>query len=178
MNDKPEICDICIWYSDGFGTGNPDWCYLHEYEVVRNGHCGEGWRGAERQGRGYGGGRMSQSLTIFGQPITKKNSQQIIMAGKRPCIIPSKAFKAYEKLAKAQLSRYPITFTGAIEVTCLYYLETARMPDLTNLLAATHDILEHCGIIDNDRNIISVDGSRIMGKDPNPRVEIEIKETP
>lgn len=113
-------------------------------------------------------------IVIYGQSVTKKNSQQIIMAGKRPCIIPSKAFKAYEKLAKAQLSRYPIRFIGPIEVTCLYYLETARIPDLTNLLAATHDILEHCGIIENDSQIKSVDGSRIVGKDPEPRVEIEI----
>jgi Holliday junction resolvase RusA-like endonuclease len=118
-------------------------------------------------------------LTIFGQPITKKNSQQIIMAGKRPCVIPSKAFRAYEKLAKAQLSTYPYQHKGKVEITCLYWLETARMPDLTNLLAATHDILEHCGIIENDRDIVSVDGSRIMGVDrANPRVEIEIKEMP
>jgi uncharacterized membrane protein len=55
------------------------------------------------------------------------------MAGKRPCIIPSKAFKAYEKLAKGQLAAYPVRYTGPIEVTCLYYLQTARMPDLTNL---------------------------------------------
>lgn len=116
-------------------------------------------------------------IIIHGQSITKKNSSQIIIAGKRPCLIPSKAFKAYEKLAKAQLTRYPVRYTGPVEVCCQYWLETARMPDLCNLLAATHDILEHCGIIDNDRNIISVDGSRIMGKDAaNPRVEITITE--
>ena len=115
-------------------------------------------------------------LIIFGQPITKKNSQQIIMAGKRPCIIQSKAFKAYEKLAKDQLARWCFSepYIKPLEVTCLYYLATARTPDLCNLMAATHDILEHCGIIANDVQIKSVDGSRIMGKDPDPRVEITI----
>jgi Holliday junction resolvase RusA-like endonuclease len=122
-------------------------------------------------------------LTFFGQPITKKNSQQIIMAGKRPCIIQSKAYRQYEKAAKEQLyamdgySTFSKPFCGPIEVKCLYYLATARNPDLTNLMAATHDILEHCGVIENDNLIQSVDGSRIMGKDAaNPRVEIEIKE--
>ena len=42
---------------------------------------------------------------------------------------------------------------------------------------ATADILEKAGIIDNDRNIISMDGSQIVGIDrERPRVEIEIEE--
>lgn len=120
-------------------------------------------------------------LTIFGQPITKKNSQIPIVAGNRPYIIQSKAYRAYEKMVKHQLSLMPFEsaipkpISGDIHVKCLYYLATASKPDLCNLMAATHDILEHCGIILNDKQIKSVDGSRIMGKDPNPRVEIEIK---
>ena len=119
-------------------------------------------------------------FTILGQPITKKNSQMIIMAGKRPCIIQSKAYRVYEKLAKEQLAsarcRWVPILDAPVEVKCLYYLATTRTPDLCNLMAATHDILEHCGVIANDVQIKSVDGSRIVGKDPEPRVEIEIKE--
>ena len=116
-------------------------------------------------------------LIIRGQPITKKNSQQIILLGKRPCIIQSKAYKKYAALAKAQLcaTGSPQPISGPVAVRCLYYLVTARLPDLCNLMAATHDILELCQIIANDSQIQSVDGSRIMGKDAgNPRVEIEI----
>ena len=116
-------------------------------------------------------------IIIRGQPITKKNSQQIIIAGKRPCIIPSQAYKKYAATAKAQLCATgpPTPISGPVSVRCLYYLETARTPDLTNLLAATHDILELCQVIENDSQIQSVDGSRIMGKDAAaPRVEIEI----
>lgn len=125
-------------------------------------------------------------LTIYSQPISKKNSLNLVDIGKQcPCCrrraktlpLPSKAFKAYEKLAKGQLAMYPYRHKGQVEVTCLYWLETSRRPDLTNLLAATHDILEHCGIIENDNQIYSVDGSRIMGKDAdNPRVEVIIRE--
>lgn len=115
-------------------------------------------------------------FTIFSQPITKKNSQQIIMAGNRPCIIQSKAYRAYEKSAREQMALKSYKpFSGPVHVTTLYYLATARTPDLCNLMAATHDILERCGVILNDGQIKSVDGSRIMGKDAtNPRVEIEI----
>ena len=116
-------------------------------------------------------------LIIRGQPITKKNSQQIIIAGKRPCIIPSQAYKKYAATAKAQLcdTGSPQPISGPLTVVCRYYLETARLPDLTNLMAATHDILELCQVIENDNQIQSVDGSRIIGKDAaNPRVEIQI----
>lgn len=117
------------------------------------------------------------NMIIHGQPITKKNSQQIIIAGKRPCIIPSQAYKKYAALAKSQLclTGSPEPLQGPLSVRCLYYLETARLPDLCNLLAATHDILELCRVIENDSQIRSVDGSRIMGKDAaRPRVEIQI----
>jgi len=117
-------------------------------------------------------------ITIYGQPITKKNSQMIIMAGKRPCIIQSKAYRQYEKNAKEQmafLSSLP-TIEGPVQMTCLYYLATARDPDLLNLLAATSDLMEYVGVVLNDKQIKSVDGSRIMGKDPEPRVEITLEE--
>lgn len=123
-------------------------------------------------------------LTIMGPPPTKKNSQQLIDLGRQCAVcrrkaktipLPSKAFKAYEKVAEGQLYNCPPIF-GEVSVKCLYWLPTARRPDLTNLLAASHDILEHCGIIENDKQIRSVDGSRIMGKDAaNPRVEVWIE---
>jgi len=50
-------------------------------------------------------------------------------------------------------------------------------PDLMGLLQATCDILQKAEIIVNDQNVISLDGSRIVGVDiNNPRVEIEISE--
>lgn len=125
-------------------------------------------------------------FNIHGNPITKKNSLNMVDIGKQcPCCrrraksipLPSKAFKAYEKAAKEQLRFVSHRCKGPVEVKATYWLQTARRPDLTNLMAATHDILEICGIIENDKLIVSVDGSRIMGKDAdNPRVEIEIRE--
>ena len=98
-------------------------------------------------------------------------------AGKRPCIIQSRAYRQYAKMAKEQIALLgtPEPCYAPIHVKCLYYLATTRTPDLINLMAATHDILEDTGVILDDVIIQSVDGSRIIGKDPQPRVEIEIE---
>jgi len=51
-----------------------------------------------------------------------------------------------------------------------------RVPDLINLLQATADILEKARVIEDDKDIISFDGSKIMGIDKdNPRTEITIE---
>jgi Holliday junction resolvase RusA-like endonuclease len=127
---------------------------------------------------------MWLKLVVYGNPVTKKNSINLVDLGRQCPVcrrkaktipLPSKAFKAYEKVAEEQLYNYLPIF-GEVSVKCLYWLPTARRPDLCNLLAASHDILEHCGIVENDKQIRSVDGSRIMGKDAEqPRVEIWIE---
>jgi len=63
-----------------------------------------------------------------------------------------------------------------LSVQALYYMPDRRRPDLLNLLQATADIIEKAGVIGNDRDIVSFDGSRIMEVDKeNPRVEIYIE---
>lgn len=126
-------------------------------------------------------------LVILGQPITKKNSQQMVDIGRvcplckrkeRSLPIQSAPYRKYEKEAKTQICfKGPLpALAGSVWVKTLYYLKTAREPDLTNLMAATHDILERAGVIENDGLIKSVDGSRIMPKDrQNPRCEITIQ---
>lgn len=118
-------------------------------------------------------------ITIPGNPRTKKNSQQILTNKKtgRAFIMPSKAYKAYEKEAEAAI---PKDVRKAIDyrvtVRCLYYMHTLRAVDLSNLLEATDDILTHCGVLadDNCRVIASHDGSRVLYDKLNPRVEVYI----
>jgi len=116
-------------------------------------------------------------FTIKGNPPTKKNSAQIIMAGSHPRLIPSKAYREYEQIflwqvpAKAkQKLNLPHT------LRCVYYMQTRRRVDLNNLLAATADLLVKAGVLedDNSRIIYSLDGSRVSYDKENPRVEIEI----
>ena len=120
-------------------------------------------------------------FTIFGNPVTKKNSQQIYTnrSTGKPFISQSKAYKAY---AKDFLWQVPpmakVSIDCPVEVTCIYYMRTKRRVDLTNLLSATHDLLVEAGVLadDNCKIVVSVDGSRVMHDKDNPRVEIEITE--
>jgi len=114
---------------------------------------------------------------IAGRPATKKNSGRIVKFGKRMALLPSKAFETYQEVALWQLKKHKERFEVNVHVQCKYYLPNkAHWPDLVGLLQATSDILEKSGILENDRLIVSYDGSRIMEIDKdNPRVEIFIE---
>ena len=121
--------------------------------------------------------KMEARLVIPGQPATKKNSQVARCVNGKPVVLQSKAYRAYEKMAlKALLACPRVEFSEPVVVTVHYWLKDKRRPDLNNLMAATADILERAGVIADDREIVSWDGSRIMGTSPNPRAEITIKE--
>ena len=119
------------------------------------------------------------NLILKGRPTTKKNSQQIVLAKNgRRFVIQSKQYLAYENDCLWQLK---IQYKGGVVTDKLnlqahYYMPTKRMPDLINLMQATCDILEKARVIENDKNIVSFDGSRIIGIDKNnPRCEIKIE---
>lgn len=122
---------------------------------------------------------MTLTYTIPGPPVTKKNSQRIVVCGGRPRIIPSAAYKAYESAAGAYLRPKPAKpIDGPVNVACLYHMPTARRCDLTNLLEATMDILVKYGVLadDNYKIAASHDGSYVTIDRKNPRAEITITE--
>lgn len=110
------------------------------------------------------------------QPITKKNSQRIVLVYGRPIIMPSKKFVDYQKDCKKHIQQIDKPIDYPITIKCTYYMKSRRKVDLTNLLEATDDILVHYNIIkDDNRNIIaSHDGSRVYYDKENPRTIIEI----
>ena len=118
-------------------------------------------------------------LILKGRPITKKNSQIIALTKNgRRYVIQSPQYCAYEKDCLQQIKYlYRVeTIIGNVSLQALYYMPTKFRPDLTNLLQATADILEKARVIENDKNIVSFDGSRIGGIDKsNPRTEIIIE---
>lgn len=118
-------------------------------------------------------------LIIPGRPATKKNNGRIVMRGKYPRLLPSKAFEKYEKVALRYIrAAMPGQFRIPVTMQCRYWMPDRRgWPDLVGLLQATSDILEVAGVLENDRLIVDYDGSRIVGIDKdNPRTEIIIKE--
>lgn len=99
--------------------------------------------------------------------------------GMRPVVTHPPRLKLYVESILWQLNQCHERHTGPIAVQAQYWLKDRKSwPDLIGLLQATSDILQTAGIIENDRDIVSYDGSRIMGIDrQNPRVEITITES-
>ena len=118
-------------------------------------------------------------IVLYGRPITKKNSGRIVMAGRYPKLLPSKAYVDYEKDCLLQITgKYKKRLNGAYNVKCLYYMPTRHRVDLTNLLNATNDILVKAEVLEDDncKIVVGHDGSRVFYDKENPRVEIEIEE--
>lgn len=125
-------------------------------------------------------------FTIYGNPVTKKNSSQIVQnrSTGRWFITPSAQYKKYcnECIKQIRLwtgrPREPIDYP--VRVTYLFYKETRRLCDDLNHSAAIDDILVQAGILaDDNRDIIeSHDGTRVYYDKENPRVEITITEAP
>lgn len=118
-----------------------------------------------------------QKIIIPIAPRTKKNSQQIIMVKGRPMIIPSRAYRQYEKDCGVFLTHVE-PFLSPCNVKCLFFMPTRRRVDLNNLLNCITDVLVKHGILmDDNSNIIkSFDGSRVYYDKENPRTEIIISE--
>lgn len=112
-------------------------------------------------------------------PVTKKNSQQIMVnsATGKLFVGQSKQYKDYEAAAWFFLRpKPPAPITYPVSVCCTFYTKTRRRVDKANLEAAVHDILVKYGILaDDNRDIVaSTDGSRVYYDKDRPRVEITI----
>lgn len=64
-----------------------------------------------------------------------------------------------------------------VNVKCVFYRDSRRRVDLSNLISAINDILVHYGVLaDDNRNVIyAQDGSRVFYDKENPRTEITIE---
>ena len=130
---------------------------------------------------------------IPGHPATKKNSP-ILVKG-RALVLPSKAYKAYEKLFRQQLAAIGNLphYEGPVQLTAEYWLQDRRgYPDLNGLIQATQDIisdeyshkdhkktLKRQWLLADDRLVKSLDGCRIAGIDRgNPRTILRITPLP
>lgn len=111
-------------------------------------------------------------------PRTKKNNQKIIKNPKTGAlmIIQNDRYKQFEKDAGWFLKKPASPISEPINIKCVFYRDSRRRVDLTNLLEAIDDILVKYKIIadDNFEIIRGHDGSRVFVDKDNPRVEIEI----
>lgn len=126
-------------------------------------------------------------------PKTKKNHQEIKFKafGKNgffkktaygfkyvgvPFISQNDKYKQYEVDVGWFLKKIPEPISEPVNVKCIFYRDSRRRVDLTNLLEAIDDILVHYKILkdDNFEIIVSHDGSRVLVDSERPRTEIEI----
>lgn len=120
-------------------------------------------------------------LVLYGAPRTKKNSGIITTRGKHPRMMPSAAYSAWDRMAQLQLAKWRaamrvnVSCEVPVNVKALFYRE-ALVGDAVGFYQALADTLEKGGIVENDRLIVSWDGSRLLKDANNPRVEVEITE--
>lgn len=118
-------------------------------------------------------------FTVELPPVSKKNSQQILMNPKtgRPFIMPSKKYKEYEKKAQRFIPKEE-TINSPVNVKCLFYMPTRRQCDLVNMQEAILDVMVKAGLLadDNYKIVQSMDGSRVLYDKNAPRTEVYITE--
>ncbi len=126
---------------------------------------------------------MRPTFVITGNPAIKKNGRPIFVRGGRPFLGKSDRLHTAEEAAvwelKSQMRSYAqFPIKGPIQIKFLFFRKDKRAVDLSNLYEFPQDCLQSVGVIENDAQIQSHDGSR-KGYDPgNPRTEIFISQMP
>ncbi|QAT44141.1 RusA family crossover junction endodeoxyribonuclease [Aminipila luticellarii] len=122
----------------------------------------------------------SINFTIPLDPKTKKNSMQPRLArnGKFLGMMQSETYQRYERdCLKAIPPKVRIHIGEPVNIKAIYYRQTKRKVDITNLHSALHDVLVKAGVIvdDNSLIVIGTDGSRVKYDKNNPRTEVFIE---
>lgn len=115
-------------------------------------------------------------------PASKKNGSQICTRGGKNFLIPNKTYLKYEKEALLLIpSEVRVKVNYPVNVKALYYRDSRRRVDKTNLENALHDVLVKANVLMDDSAInpviiVSTDGSRVLYDKENPRTEVYIEE--
>ena len=122
-------------------------------------------------------------FTIYGAPRTKKTSNRAVHVQGKLRILPSKAHEvwyhnavsqAYEIKAALRHQDVHLPITAQVSVRAIFYRQR-NDGDRLNYEQALYDWLEGVGIIKNDRQIYSGDGTRLRVDRERPRIEVEIE---
>lgn len=118
-------------------------------------------------------------FTIGLNPVSKKNSQQIVYPkGRKPIIVQSKTYKDYEKACKQFMPKMDEPIDYPVNIRYLFYRKDKRKCDESNLIAAADDILVKYGVVldDNYTIVVGHDGTRVFVDPNNSRTEVRITE--
>jgi hypothetical protein len=120
-------------------------------------------------------------LTIYGKPRTKKNSGRIVPRGKRHIILPSEAWQEWcdgvaPKLHAFMLSQRRSAIDYPVNCCAHFYRDAAR-GDACGFYQGLADVLQHGGVVTDDKWLRAWDGSRLLKDSARPRVEILLTPT-
>lgn len=130
-------------------------------------------------------------LIVSGESFVLKNSKKIVRAGKRLSLVPSSRATEWMRTASeqlkyqwAQIFSKPIPAHIEINAEIRTYLSTRRRADASNLYQSVEDVLQSCtsrckpgcakhaGVIVDDYQVRTHNGSDRLYDKNNPRVEI------
>jgi hypothetical protein len=124
-------------------------------------------------------------LVISSPPRTKKTSNVLAVAGRRRVVLPSQAWRRWARTAeitfldgetlRAWYANGPILC--ALNCRALFYRDADR-GDAVGFYQGLADLLEQRGVVENDRQIRSWDGSRLLIDRTRPRVELVLEPVP
>lgn len=139
---------------------------------------------------------MTLSFTIPGAPRTKKTSPRVFPGVRFPKVLPSEAHEAWFAEAMSYAPKIvsqlreagaELPLQGPVEVTAVFYRENGVEGDLNGYMQALGDWLQApklrprrngAGIIADDSQIESWDGTRRAIDRTAPRIEVTIRELP
>lgn len=118
------------------------------------------------------------TLVVFGAVRTKKTSNRVLRFGRFNKVVPSAEWCAYRDLAVPQLraqwgARTPLA--RDVRVTAIFYRDR-RVGDLVGYMQSIADVLEEAGVLEDDKYVVSWDGTRLGHDKARPRVELVIEE--
>lgn len=104
---------------------------------------------------------------ILGRPVIKKNTQKIIRRGGKTFAVYSKLFKDYRtrvlfQFKQARLRRDSM-LRGELHASYEFHFKNKQgEADVSNLIEAPQDCLAESLIIENDKQIVSLDAQKIF----------------
>lgn len=100
------------------------------------------------------------TLTISGQPHSKKNSREFRQHGKAKFTVPGKNFEKFQANAIVELINQikpEHRFGGAaVHIDYIFYKKGMMLSDVDNMICSINDVLQHerLRIIDDDKQIM------------------------
>lgn len=122
---------------------------------------------------------MKMAFTIPLNPVPKKNSQSIVKGRNgKPIIVQNDRWKKYEKACKEFMPKLDEPISEPINIRYLFYRDSYRRVDASNLIEGADDLLVKYGVVldDNFTIVKGHDFTRVFVDKENPRTEVRITE--